>query len=447
MSYPRYPAYKASGVEWFESIPASWQLLPLNRLNCLVQTGPFGSQLHSEDYVTDGYPVVNPSNIVDGRIVPTEGMSVNQELRSRLSRHILRAGDIVFGRRGELGRAALVESAEDGWLCGTGSILVRLNDPSLMPEFLSVYLRLQEVKQHLVIRSVGSTMDNLNTQILLKLAIPIPTISEQQAIAAFLDRKTGELDALIAEKQRLLALLQEQRAALITQAVTKGLDPSAPMKASGVAWLGEIPAHWEVIRLGMIASSIQTGPFGSQVHSGDYVSGGTPLVNPAHIRNGLITPDFDCAVDDQTKQELIRHELKQGDIVFARRGDMGRCALVTEREEGWLCGTGSIRVRLHHNNVPAYIQLVLASPGVKDWLSLESVGATMENLNTSILSRIPVQQPPIAEQEGIVAMSYKIVESINTLCAEVTAGVQYLQEYRTALISAAVTGQIDVRAA
>src|SRR5262249_52634873 len=143
----------------------------------------------------------------------------------------------------------------------------------------------------------------------------------------------------------------------------------------------------------------QTGPFGSQLHSEEYVTDGTPIVNPANLQNGKIVPDSDCTVDDPTRWRLSRHELRQGDIVFARRGEMGRCALVTEHEEGWLCGTGSLIVRPDTNTGhPPYLNLVLSIRGIKDWLSLESVGSTMENLNTEILSRTPVPNPPPSEQ-------------------------------------------------
>jgi type I restriction enzyme S subunit len=273
--------------------------------------------------------------------------------------------------------------------------------------------------------------------------VPFP---EQYAIAAFLDRETAKLDTLIAKKRRLIDLLGEQRAALISRAVTKGLNLDAPLKDSGVEWLGEIPAHWEVARLRFIADSIQTGPFGSQLHAEEYISGGTPVINPANIQNGRIVPDLDCAIDDPTLKRLSRYKLNEDDIVFARRGEMGRCALVTNIEDGWLCGTGSIRIRLRTELCYSpYLHLVLSGQGVKDWLSLESVGSTMENLNSSILSRTPVPNPSKLEQQAIATYIDCETAKIDALIGKTEETIGKLQEYRTALISAAVTGKIDVR--
>jgi type I restriction enzyme S subunit len=239
-------------------------------------------------------------------------------------------------------------------------------------------------------------------------------------------------------------LLQEKRAALISHAVTKGLDPNMPMKDSGVEWLGKIPAHWQVMKLKYLAVSLQTGPFGSQLHADEYVDDGIPAVNPANIQNGKIFPDWKCCVDEETFLRLNRHRLKEGDIVFARRGEMGRCALVTDIEDGWLCGT--VRIRLNKINVyPKFIHYVLSLEGVRDWLSLESVGSTMENLNTEIISRIPVSLPPVQQQIDIALFVEYETTQINSLIAKIQESIDRLKEYRTALISAAVTGKIDVR--
>jgi len=146
-------------------------------------------------------------------------------------------------------------------------------------------------------------------------------------------------------------------------------------------WLGVLPPRWRIIRLRHLAHSLQTGPFGSQLHSEEYVVGGTPLINPANLSDGKILPNEKWTVNASTLARLSRHCVEVGDILFARRGDLGRCALVTSREAGWLCGTGSIRMRPKLNLVdPDFLNLVLETCGVADWLLLESVGSTMDNL-------------------------------------------------------------------
>lgn len=275
-----------------------------------------------------------------------------------------------------------------------------------------------------------------------------PPLDEQKAIASFLDRETTKLDQLVERKQRLIKLLQEKRQALITQAVTKGLDPNVPMKDSGIPWLGEVPAHWEIVKASRVAISIQTGPFGSQLHSSDYIDDGIPVINPSHISNGVIVPDPSSAVSQQTKQKLIRHELLSGDIVFARRGEIGRCALVTKVDQGFLCGTGCFRVRPNVDVIdPSFMSISFSTPWIRDWLLVQSVGSTMDNLNTAILANTPFLLPPLSEQRHIVKRALQMSQTINNAVEKLSNQAELIREYRSALISAAVTGQIDVRQA
>nr|WP_259249057.1 restriction endonuclease subunit S [Salinibacter ruber] len=218
------------------------------------------------------------------------------------------------------------------------------------------------------------------------------------------------------------------------------------MKDSGVEWVGEIPAHWDTAKLKFLSESLQTGPFGSQLHSEEYITGGTPVINPSHLVGGKIKPDEEVTVDSETKERIVRHELAAGDLVFARRGELGRNALVTENEEGWLCGTGSIRLRPNRKSVdPPYLSWVCSTRGVAEWFVLKSVGSTMDNLNTDVLGALIVPVPPLSEQRRIARHIRKRISNLDTLIDVIQGGIGNLQEYRTALISAAVTGQIDVR--
>ena len=196
----------------------------LRRLRCLVQTGPFGSQLHSDEYVDGGWPVVNPAGIVDGRLREIAGMSVDDRVRERLSRHILLKNDVVFGRRGELGRAGLVTESEVGWVCGTGSLLVRLADEGLRPPFLMQMLSTSRVRHFFQRHSVGSTMDNLNTDILLSVPLLLPTVADQDAILDALDQLDRDLSSSVRALEESVSLMLEYKQSLITAAVTGELD-------------------------------------------------------------------------------------------------------------------------------------------------------------------------------------------------------------------------------
>lgn len=162
--------------------------------------------------------------------------------------------------------------------------------------------------------------------------------------------------------------------------------------------------------------------------------------------NGKVCPDPGCAVDLEKASELSRHRVQVGDIVFARRGELGRCVLVREREAGWLCGTGSLRMRLLDGvSYPEYMIQLFCSKGVAEWLSLQSVGSTMENLNTSILARLPLPLPPMDEQKAIVDYLNDRCVVIDRVIENTQLELNLLHEYRTRLIADVVTGKLDVR--
>lgn len=413
-----YPAYKDSGVEWLGEIPEHWEV---RRLKYIARLS-YGDSLPA-DTRAEGETTVFGSN------GPVGFHSEPNTL----------APALVIGRKGSFGKINF--SDQPCFAIDTTYYIDSRNSKANL-RWLSYALLLLKLDSI----SEDSAIPGLSRELTEKQWLPVMPPSEQQAIATFLDRETAKINALIAKKERLVELLQEKRAALISQAVTKGLDPTAPMKDSGIEWLGEIPAHWEVKRVRDLTELLQTGPFGSQLHSSDYTPNGIPVINPSHLRNGRIYPDGDCAVNEETRSRLVRHELQEGDIIFARRGEMGRCALVTEIEKGWLCGTGSLLIRPRINMAsPLYLNMVLSTSGVKDWLLLESVGSTMDNLNTSILSRIPVPTPPLTEQNAITEHIDRELSKIDALISRIREGIEKLKEYSTALISAAVTGKIDVR--
>lgn len=190
---------------------------------------------------------------------------------------------------------------------------------------------------------------------------------------------------------------------------------------------------------------MQTGPFGSQLHAEDYVDDGIPLINPAHMIAGRIVPDSKVSVDEETQERLSRHKLCEGEIIFARRGELGRCAIVTKNQEGWLCGTGSLKAQLNSRLIPEYAYLLITSEGVVSELSLESKGSTMDNLNTETLGRVRMPVPPNREQGDILKYVDSISGKYKQLIQNAGSAIELMRERRTALISAAVTGKIDVR--
>ena len=435
-----YPEYKDSGVDWLGEIPAHWEVKQVKRV-FRVENGSTPKS-GEPDYWDGDIPWVTPDDLgkLDGRVLAETGRYITEKGFASCGTHMVPEGSLILSTRAPIGHLAIAGMP----LCtnqGCRSLVFRERGNTLF-----IYFELAAARPVLEASGQGSTFMELGKEDLEASPLTVPPDREQEAIAAFLDRETAKIDALVARKERLIELLQEKRTALITRAVTKGLDPTVPMKDSGVEWLGEIPAHWEVKRIRDVAESLQTGPFGSQLHASEYVLGEHPVINPANLRDGGLIPDEDCTVDEATAERLAHHRLRDGDILFARRGELGRCGLVKNQEAGWLCGTGCLRLRVRCDAArPEFLIRLLSTSGVADWLSLQSVGATMQNLNTSIIGRIPLVVPPTAEQEAIAAFLDRETAKIDALVTKVREAIDRLKEFRTALISAAVTGKIDVR--
>lgn len=414
--YKAYGEYKDSGVEWLGKIPREWKLKQL-KFMARIKNG----QDYKTVEVDEGYPVIGSG----GQFTYASSYTYSKE-------------SVLLGRKGTIDKPLYIN--EPFWTVDT-MYYTEIND-DIYPKFLYYLALTIQFSRYSTNTALPSmTQEHLGNY---RFAIPV-SADERKTIANFLDHETAKIDILIAKQQGLIKLLKEKRQAVISHAVTKGLNPNAPMRDSGVEWLGEVPAHWVVAQLKFNTLEMQTGPFGSQLHADDYVEDGIPLVNPAHMIDGKIVPDSRVTVDLKTWERLNRHQLNIGEIIFARRGDLGRCAIVAEEQKGWLCGTGSLKAKLNKRLAPEYSYLLITSNGVISELSLESKGSTMENLNTETLGRIRLPVPPVHEQVEILAYVNDVSGKFKTLIANATAAIGLMQERRTALISAAVTGKIDVR--
>ena len=442
-----YPAYKDSGVIWFGTIPSHWKQ---GQLKYLLESNDGG--VWGDDTESEGTIVLRSTEItLDGQW-RIDNPAIRSLTATEIEKTILKVGDLLItkssGSEAHIGKTALVTPEVEKLRACYSNFMQRICPNSkLDSHYLHYFMNSSLAREQYNYQSTTTTgLANLNSEIIRNLRILFLPIPEQQAIADFLDRKTVQIDRLIEKKQRQIGLLQEQRMALVNQAVTKGLNPDASMKDSGVEWLGEIPRHWQVKRLRRYAVLVQTGPFGSQLHASDYVPNGYPVVNPANMIKGEIIPDENKCISDEKRQELSQHILQQGDIVFARRGELGRAVLITKREVGWLCGTGSILIRFNEFRLnPDYISLYLQLPCLRDFFISSSVGSTMDNLNSQILLDMPLIEPPRDEQIEITSYIFQTQEKINHLTSKMSRQIQLLQEYRTTLISEAVTGKIDVR--
>ncbi|EPN8462822.1 restriction endonuclease subunit S [Vibrio cidicii] len=443
--YKAYPEYKRFSSTWFDSLPSHWQSVSMKWITNLYAGGT-PSKDNLSFWENGSIPWLN-SGSVNQSVIKKPSAFITRDAFNNSSAKWIPKGSLVMALAGQGKTKGMVAQLAIESTCNQ-SMAAIVPSQIVYPRFLFWWLTSNYQK----IRNMagGDLRDGLNLDLLGNISCPIFECKEQQKIASFLDHETAKIDTLIAKQEKLIELLKEKRQAVISHAVTKGLpsvngEADAPMKDSGVEWLGEVPEHWVVAQLKFNTKLMQTGPFGSQLHAEDYVEGGVPLINPAHMINGEIVPDPQVSVDADTQDRLSRHKLAEGDIIFARRGELGRCAVVTDQQVGWICGTGSLKATLNERLIPEYAYLLITSNGVVAELSLESKGSTMDNLNTETLGKIRTPVPPVHEQRAILAYVDEVSGKYKHLVDLAENAIGLMKERKTALISAAVTGKIDVR--
>ena len=276
------------------------------------------------------------------------------------------------------------------------------------------------------------------------LVVPLPPQPEQHAIATFLDRETAKIDGLVADKERLIELLQEKRTALITSAVTRGLDPNVPMKDSGVEWLGEIPAHWEVKRLWHLTPTDRRIMYGI-VLPGPDVDVGVPIVKGGDVAATRLKVDSLSKTAFEIEARYVRSRLRGGDLVYSIRGSFGEVEIVPDELEGANLTQDAARVSYPSVTDGRWLLYALRSKRVFSQLEAGALGATIKGINIRDLKRVLIPVPPKSEQPEIASFLDAEAGTIEKLSSKVHQAIDHLKEFRTALISAAVTGKIDVR--
>ncbi len=440
-----YPAYKDSGVEWLGKIPEHWEVKPFKGLLSRNDSGVWG-----KDTVDEGTIVLRSTEqTVEGRWLiehPARRLLTTRERR----RARLDVGDLVVTKSSgsdlHIGKTCIVDEPIAALNCGFSNFMQRLRVGREHHARYSWYLlNCPVTREQLVYLSSTTTgLGNLSGSILGAIRVPVVAAPEQRAIAAFLDRETARIDALVAKKERLIELLQEKRTALITRAVTKGLDPNVPMKDSGVEWLGEIPAHWEVKRLWHLTPSDRRIMYGI-VLPGPNVDDGVPIVKGGDVSPERLRIDRLNRTTREIESGYVRSRLRGGDLVYAIRGSIGEVAIVPEELEGANLTQDAARVAYTAATHGPWLAHALKSSAVFAQLEAGALGATIHGINIRDLKRASIAVPSPPEQRAIATFLDRETARLDSLVAKIRDAIDRLKELRTALISAAVTGKIDVR--
>lgn len=448
MKLKPYPKYKPAGFQWLEKIPSGWELNRLKYVStCNDETL---SEKTDPDYEIE-YVDISSVSLRDG-IQSTEIMSF-KDAPSR-ARRIVRDGDSIISTvRTYLRAIAAIKSPPENLIVSTGFAVLRPAE-FIDPSYLSYYVQSQNFVEAVVAYSKGVSYPAINPAELLCLYASHPKGKEEQfKIARYLDRETGKIDELVAEKEAMLGLLEEKRQAIITDAVTGRLQdeiglPNSGMVPSGIDWLGDIPKHWKVLPIKRVSSKIGSGKTprgGAEV----YQEEGIYFLRSMNVHfSGLRLDDVVFIPEDVHKSMRSSRVLPEDVLLNITGASIGRVALVpTDFPEANVSQHVCI-VRPRKNVVePGYLSLVMASGLVQSQIKAFESGSSREGLNFQQAGGLLISMPDqIEEQRQIVECINEKMEKLNGLVAEIESAIELLKEHRTALVTAAVTGQIDVSA-
>lgn len=440
----KYAAIKPSGVEWLGDVPAHWEV---KRLKFIINASLMYGANEAAEFDDTNWP----------RFVRITDVNENGTLRKETFKslppevaepYLLTEGDILLARSGAtVGKSFKYEkswgvSAFAGYL-----IRARIGEQAL-PAFVAFYLKSSSYWQWVNSSFIQSTIQNLSAERYANLEVPLPPLDEQRAIAYFLDARTTHLGGLIRRKEDLLKLLAEQRAALITSAVTRGLDAAAPLRDSGVPWLGQVPVHWEVKRLKFVAD-VHSGIAKGKKYLPNQELIEVPYLRVANVQDGFLNLS-DIATISVTPAEAEAYQLLPMDILMNEGGDNDKLGRGTVWE-------GQITPCIHQNHVFAirhngtvdswFLSYFFGSNACKPYFFLSGNQATnLASISSSAIADTPFPMPPLNEQREIVKAVDKGNKRLDKMTDITNREIAKLIEYRAALITAAVTGRIDVRA-
>ena len=440
-----YPAYKNSGVEWLGNVPTHWEVKRLK----------FSASINDEALPETTDPDMHLSYVDIGSVHPIRGIDSMAEMAfedapSR-ARRIVRDGDTIISTvRTYLRAVAAIRDPVPNTIVSTGFAVVR--PCAISPSFMSYVLSEQGFIEAIMARSVGVSYPAINASEIGMLSISFPPLSEQRSIADFLDRETEKIDTLVAKKRTLIERLKEERTALITHTVTRGLPPEAAraaglephpkLKSSGVEWLGEVPAHWEVKR-GRFCADVNPQPFRS-LHP-DSEASFVPMEAVGEY-GGLNLSQTRYVFEVNSGYT----EFKDGDVVVAKITpcfENGKGALATGLLNGIGFGTTELHVLRPFENLDVrFLFYFSISQVFRNMGEGEMYGAGgQKRVPPEFCKDIQIPLPPVEEQRAIATFLDRAIAKIDTLMTKIETAIERLQEYRSALITAAVTGKIDVR--
>jgi len=430
--YKAYPEYQDSGVEWLGHVPGHWAI---RRLKLLIRE--VDERAKNQDLELLGLSktrgVVKRSELEQGAQEANDYSKYRTTRPGELVMNRMQAWNGVFALSPHLGMVSPDYAVFRFHNSDSASFLASLfRTPLMAGEFFRES------------RGMGTAFLRLNTADFLSIYVPQPPLPEQKQIAKFLDHETAKIDLLIAKQQALIALLKEKRQAVISHAVTKGLNPNAKMKDSGVEWLGQVPEHWKVVPIKyIVATPITDGPHETPI----FLDEGIPFVSAEAVSSGTINFDKIRGYISRIAHEVYSRKYlpKRGDIYMVKSGATTGVTAIVETDMEFNIWSPLAVIRCKKTSAPYYVLNYLRSSNYLEAVELNWSFGTQQNIGMGVIGNISIPQPPKDEAEEIAATLTSQNSRYEVLVDRALDQINLLQERRTALISAAVTGKIDVR--
>lgn len=440
MSFPRYPEYKDSGTAWLGEVPAHWEVAKFR--HCFLESGEkIEHQVVGDMLSVSGYRGIEIKEYDDENRRRTDEDLVGYR--------IVRPGQLVVNTMW-LNYAGLGVSAYEGHV--SPAYRSYWIDAKLNKRFAHHLMRssLYVIGYTKYLTGIRPNSLQMSRDDLMAFPVLIPSQQEQSAIATFLDRETAKIDALVAEQEKLIALLKEKRQAVISHAVTKGLDPNVPMKDSGIEWLGEVPAHWSVASVRRVIRRIEQGwspdCLGRPAERDEW-----GVVKTGCVNRGVFAEHENKALPE-TLSPISDYEIHAGDVLMSRASGspelVGSTAYVTATRPNLMLSDKIFRIHLEPSVNDEFFVAAFNSRVMRSQIERAISGAAglANNLPQSSMKGFFFALPPLDEQKLIVRLLTSETTRIDALTSEAQCAIDLLRERRSALISATVTGKIDVRA-
>ena len=433
MSFPKYPKYKDSGVEWLGEVPEHWETKRLK--NLLSEPLKYGANESAEDEDRSHPRFVRITDITDaGGLREDTFKSLPPDVAAP---YLLQPGDVLLARSGATVGKSVICSSDWGIACFAGYLIrARLRIDKCLPKWFLFFCQTHIYRDYVTGSQIQATIQNVSAEKYASLHVPLPYLDEQHAIVTFLDRETAKIDALIAEQQRLIERLQEKRQAVISHAVTKGLNPDAPMKDSGIAWLGRIPSHWTVVQSRRLFAlrNERARPADQQL--------------TASQDHGVIYQEDFVRLEGRRVVEVIKgadilKHVEPQDFVISMRSFQG--GIEWCRLRGSISSAYVMLIPRSDLHCPFFAHLFKSRSYIQALQSTSNLVRDGQALRYANFALVSLPDIPVDEQAAIAAYVGAQTSHMDALEIEAGRAVSLLQERRSALISAAVTGQIDVR--